>query len=232
MNFRGARAGGMALGWGLLAQGTGGCGEYGLADETYRVDPVAVLDGQLRAPLDAGRGPTAMALAWAPGLSSLEELSVALLAGNSACGLEQGALLQPVPHEEHFPVNFVLPLSTVPPPAAQHVLASQGGQGRLALGWVLSFQDANRNGRLDLAPEEGSPERVMATSLDSGMAVLFMDGELPREREGIWRQWPGRLPLGFSLLQGGLSPEGGASLRSLPADSTSLTLEGARQVCP
>jgi hypothetical protein len=173
-----------------------------------------------------------MSLAWAPGLSSLENLSAALMAGASVCGLEQGARLQPMTHEEHFPVNFVLPLSTVPPLAAQHVLESQGGQGSLALGWVVSFQDANRNGRLDLAPEEGPPERVMATSLDSGMAVLFLDGELPREREGLWRQWPRTLPPGFSLLEAGASLEGVPSLRSLPADSTSLTLERARRACP
>jgi hypothetical protein len=229
MNLRDTRAGWLVLGGAFLAQG---CGEYGLADETYRLNPVAVLDGQLRAPLDAGRGPTAMALAWAPRLDSLEALSAALLSGGPQCGLEQGACLQPVPHEEHFPVNFVLPLSTVPPPAAQHALEPRGGQGHLALGWVVSFQDANRNGQLDLAPGEGTPERVMATSLDSGMAVLFVDGVLRREREGFWRQWPEVLPRGFSVLTASLSQEGAPVLRVLPAGSTSLTLEGARRVCP
>jgi hypothetical protein len=229
MNLRGTRAGGMVLGAAFLAHG---CGEYGLADETYRLNPVAVLEGRLRAPLDAGRGPTAMTLAWAPGLDSLEALSGALLSGASLCGLEQGARLQPVPHEEHFPVNFVLPVSTVPPPAAQHALAPRGGQGHVALGWVVSFQDANRNGQLDLAPAEGTPERVMATSLDSGMAVLFVDGALPREREGFWRQWPEPLPRGFSVVTASLSPEGAPTLRVLPADATSLTLEGARRGCP
>ena len=35
-------------------------------------------------------------------------------------------------------------------PAAQLALEPLGGQGRLALGWVVFFQDGNRNGVLDL----------------------------------------------------------------------------------
>ncbi|AKJ00598.1 Hypothetical protein AA314_02224 [Archangium gephyra] len=208
-----------------------GCGEYGLADETYPVEPVEVLEGELHASVGTGQGPTAMTLAWASELSATERLAALLLAEGSSCGAEQGALLQPMSFQPYFPSSFVLPLSTTPVPAAQLALEPLGGQGRLALGWVVFFQDDNRNGVLDLGSEGVKPERVVATSLDSGLAVLFLDGTLPRERSGTWREWPGELPRGFSFLgvrsAGGESP----SFAALPA-STSLSLEAARHVCP
>ncbi len=214
-----------------LALGVAGCGEYGLADETYPVEPVAILEGELHASVGNGRGPTAMTLAWAPDFAATERLAALLLARESSCGLERGALLQPMSFQPYFPSSFVLPLSTTPVPAAQLALEPRGGQGRLALGWVVFFQDDNRNGVLDVGPEGTKPERVVATSLDSGLAVLFLDGALPRERSGPWTEWPGEVPRGFSLL-GVRSSEGASpSFAALPA-STSLSLEAARHECP
>jgi hypothetical protein len=130
--------------------------------------------------------------------------------------------------QPYFPSSFVLPLSTTPVPAAQLALEPLGGQGRLALGWVVFFQDDNRNGALDLGAEKS--ERVVATSLDSGLAVLFLDGTLPR-REGAWAAWPGEVPRGFSLLGVERSGGGAPSFTALPA-SSSLSLEASRHVCP
>ncbi|WP_073567003.1 hypothetical protein [Archangium sp. Cb G35] len=211
-----------------LALSVAGCGEYGLADETYPVEPVEVLEGELHAGVGNGRGPTAMTLAWAPDLAATERFAALLLAGGSSCGAEQGALLQPMSFQPYFPSSFVLPLSTTPMPAAQLALEPLGGQGRLALGWVVFFQDDNRNGVLDLGP---GGERVVATSLDSGLAVLFLDGALPRERSGTWTEWPGEVPRGFSLLGVRSAGSEPPSFTALPA-STSLSLEAARHVCP
>ncbi|QRN95238.1 hypothetical protein JRI60_40170 [Archangium violaceum] len=214
-----------------LAVGVAGCGEYGLADETYPVEPVAILEGELRAKVGSGQGPTAMTLAWAPELAATERLASLLLAEGSSCGTEREALLQPTSFQPHFPSSFVLPLSTTPVPAAQLALEPSGGRGRLALGWIVFFQDDNGNGSLDLGSEGAGGERVVATSLDSGLAVLFLDGTLPSERSGAWERWPREVPRGFSLL-GVQRPEGGpASFVSLPA-STSLALEGSRHACP
>ena len=71
----------------------------------------------------------------------------------------------------------------------------------------------------------------MATSLDSGLAVLFLDGALPHERSGPWTQWPREVPRGFSLLGVERSGDGAVSFAALPA-STSLSLEAARHTCP
>jgi hypothetical protein len=214
-----------------LALGVAGCGEYGLADETYPVEPVEILEGELHASVGTGKGPTAMTLAWASDLAATEQLAARLLAGGSSCGAEQRALLQPMSFQPYFPSSFVLPLSTTPVPAAQLSLEPLGGQGRLALGWVVFFQDDNRDGVLQLGAEGVKPERVVATSLDSGLAVLFLDGALPRERSGTWTEWPHEVTPGFSLL--GVRRSGGEppSFTALPA-STSLSLEAARHVCP
>jgi hypothetical protein len=214
-----------------LALGVAGCGEYGLADETYPVEPVAILEGELQASVGTGQGPTAMTLAWAPDVGATERLAALLLAEGASCGTERGALLQPMSFQPYFPSSFVLPLSTTPLPAAQLALEPLGGQGRLALGWVVFFQDGNRNGVLDLGSEGVKPERVVATSLDSGLAVLFLDGALPHERSGPWTEWPGEVPRGFSLLGVQRSEGGLPSFAALPA-STPLSLEAARHVCP
>jgi hypothetical protein len=188
---------------------------------------VAILEGELRAELGSGHGPTAMALAWAPDLVATERLAALLREGGAACGVEQGAIVQPLSFQPHFPSSFVLPLDTTPAPAVQHPLGPLGGAGRVALGHVVSFVDRNRNGALDVGAE-----RVLATSLDSGLAVLFLDGEPPGERTGTWSAWPRELPQGFSFL-GARSTEGGArELTVLPAQTTSLSLEASRHVCP
>lgn len=214
-----------------LAVGVADCGEYGLADETYPVEPVAILEGELGARLGNGQGPTAMTLAWAPDLAAAEHLSTLLLTEGSSCGTERGALLQPMSFQPHFPSSFVLPLSTTPMPVAQLALEPLGGQGRLSLGWIVFFQDDNRNGALDLGSDGVKPERVVATSLDSGLAVLFVDGVLPRERSEPWTEWPHDMPRGFSLLGVRRSESGTPAFVALPA-STSLALEASRHVCP
>jgi hypothetical protein len=221
----------LTLGWVLLGLSAAGCwGEYGLADETYPVEPVAYLEGELNA--RPGKGPTAMSLAWAPDLAAAERLSALLLAGEVSCGMEKGALLQPMAFQPHFPSSFVLPLSTTPIPAAQRALEPAGGQGWMALGWVVSFLDSNQNGVLDLGSEGMPPERVMASSLGSGLAVLFLDGALPDGRSGAWATWPHAPPRGFSLLGAQRREDGTASLTVLPVASTSIVLEASRHVCP
>lgn len=214
-----------------LAVGATGCGEYGLADENYPVEPVTILEGELRASIGTGQGPTAMTLAWAPDLATTERLASLLLAEGSSCGMEREALLQPMSFQPHFPSSFVLPLSTTPVPAAQLALQPIGGRGRLSLGWVVFFQDDDRDGVLDLGSDGVPPERVVATSLDSGLAVLFLDGALPSAGPGVWARWPREVPRGFSLL-GVQRPEGGpSSFAALPA-TTSLALEASRHACP
>ncbi|MCP3142411.1 hypothetical protein [Pyxidicoccus xibeiensis] len=218
----------LAAGLSLVGGALAGCsGEYGLADETYPVEPVAILEGELRAEIGSALGPTAMALAWAPDLAATERLASLLREAGSACGAEQGAVLEPLSFQPHFPSSFVLPLDTTPAPAVQHALAPLGGQGRVALGHVVSFVDRNRNGVLD-----AGTERVLATSLDSGLAVLFVDGAPPREGSGTWSAWPRELPQGFSFL--GTRPAAGGArvLTVLPAETTSLSLEASRHVCP
>lgn len=221
----------LTLRWALLALAAGGCGgEWGLADETYPVEPVGYLEGELSA--RPGKAPTAMSLVWAPDLAATERLSSLLLAGGASCGLEAEALLQPMSFQPYFPSSFVLPLSTTPMPTAQQALEPIGGQGRMALGWVISFQDRNQNGVLDLGPAGTQPEHVVASSLDSGLAVLFLDGALPAERSGTWAQWPQELPRGFSLLAARRSEGLPSALAALPAATTSVSLEASRHVCP
>lgn len=89
-----------------------------------------------------------------------------------------------------FPLRFVLPIDAVPPIEAQLDLATLGGEGRIATGVLVAYEDGDGDGRFSLGnASTPSPDRLRASSwtdLDPSAPgqfniITFLDGTLPTE---------------------------------------------------
>jgi hypothetical protein len=83
---------------------------------------------------------------------------------------------QSVVYQPHFPIDFSLPITQVPPRSAQLDLGPLGGSGTMATGFVVAYQDLNGNGSYDFGTPTRDPEPIIATSRT--YVLLFLDGHL------------------------------------------------------
>jgi hypothetical protein len=119
-------------------------------------------------------------------------------------------LTRTVAFEPLFPAAFTLPIDDLPPATARYDLARQGGQGTLALAYLVAFVDEDGDGQIRFGTPERPPEMAIANSAFQGYQpapgtarvsyyVAFLDGEVDASRIAEGFGALGDLPLGFSI---------------------------------
>jgi len=163
-------------------------------DTTFAGETLVTLRGQ--ASLSATNrpdGPVRLTLAWYP-----------MVVDDAAAPPSAPAsiLTEDVPFQATFPADFALPLNQPPPEGAR---VAVGGQlrGRAATGFLLAYQDINKNGRLDPLPASGAAadqDKVVGSSWGglNSYVLLFVEQEQDADT-GLRR--------GFNLLH--ITPLGG-----------------------
>ncbi len=118
---------------------------------------------------------------------------------------------QSVAYQPQFPINFTLPITSVPVAAAQLDLSLVGGVGKLSTGVIVAYEDLNGNGSYDFGSPGVAPEPILSTSINAllartgpGKVLMFLDGTLPPNSA----PWPSNLPQGFSVATITGGPEG------------------------
>ncbi len=74
-----------------------------------------------------------------------------------------------------FPVSFEASVSALPPEEA--MTPGPAGSGyRFAVGTVLAYDDRNGNGKLDLAPLDGTPDADVILGAPERLSVYYLEG--------------------------------------------------------
>jgi hypothetical protein len=111
---------------------------------------------------------------------------------------------QSVTYQAQFPINFQIPVTTLPPADVRLDLAEVGGQGTWSMGVLVAYVDGNGNGQYDLGTPGNLPDQLIAASATGEGAnidvIFYMDGSYPAGSD--FDQLFGQLPQGFTLLSG------------------------------
>ncbi|MCK6552892.1 hypothetical protein L6R52_44120 [Myxococcota bacterium] len=198
-----------------------GCGE--LLDDRADLPPLATLKGFVRADGSAGlTNELGLALLWFPTLLLGEEPPSGLpgpddvepCTGAPAPRTVTTATVtyvafeaQAVPFRPLFPLRFELEIDELPPASAMIDLAPYGGEGHVAAGLVVAFEDLDHNGRYDRGRPGVEGDRFLASSAtnEGEQLVLFLDGpsDAPRQLFGGPEDGglSGPIPPGLSIVR-------------------------------
>lgn len=204
-----------------------GCGD-GVVDNQYPGEVLTTLRGTLSA--GSGQtvtGPVSLAILWLPPtIFSADEqtgggpIGSGDTPGEPTCtGLPDPTELtaetvptiawvsQSVTYQAQFPINFQIPVTTLPPASVRLDLAEVGGTGTWSMGVLVAYVDGNANGQYDLGTPGNFPDQLLAASATeegSDLDVIFyLDGTYPPGSD--FDQLFGQLPSGFALLSGDTS---------------------------
>jgi hypothetical protein len=180
----------------LVASCLSGCGPGGnLADENYPGQTLGVVQGALGGDIALGiTEPVSMAIVWAASFPTSVLVNDVAPTGSHGdlCAMAPTQLSsivhvnpgfrisQQVTYEPIFPIQFSIPITTLPPVDAQLDLSSLGGTGKFSFGFVVAYVDANKNGRFDQGSPANAPERLLASSFGKDLNyIMFLDGTPP-----------------------------------------------------
>lgn len=163
-----------------------GCG--GLATNQYAGKTLATVEGQLTAsPTTKADAPIGVTIFWNHTTSPTSTLpssgpadppltcpAPAHRRDSSGTIGYANFVTQSVIYEPHFPIDFSIPISQLPPKSAQFDLTTLGGTGTMALGLVVAYQDLNGNGAYDFGTPSRDPEPIIASSRT--YKLVFLDG--------------------------------------------------------
>jgi hypothetical protein len=116
-----------------------------------------------------------------------------------------------VRYQAQFPIDFQVPISSVPSPSVQVDLAPYGGQGRVSIGLLIAYEDTDGNGTFTPSSPGRIGDRLIATSArqEGATLIIFLDGTLPANNDAaILKVIPANTPQGFSVVD---FTNGGAS---------------------
>lgn len=116
-----------------------------------------------------------------------------------------------VRYESTFPVSFSMELTQLPPPESLGDLTVHGGNGVMAMGSVVAYQDLNGNAKFDFSTPEGRRDQGLAHSAyqkytpeDSDARenyfVIYLDGAF--KLDSVYERYKDilpHIPEGFSL---------------------------------
>jgi hypothetical protein len=159
-------------------------------------EPQITLHGQLRSSTAASlSNPVRLAVGWYPTWMGTPK-------GPKSIIVSQATTLS-----GSFPVDFSFQLKGRPPADALVDLAETGGEGVIAYGFLIAYEDGNGNGELDLATATTpSPDRIVGISDgDPSLPpplhhyfVVYADGR--QGPDSYMRAFD--LPVGYALLEG------------------------------
>ena len=220
-----------------------GCGD-GLVNNEYPGEVLTTLRGTLAAGAgQAVTGPVSLAILWLPPTIFVSEefegggpVPIGGEEPNPTCDgtpeplqthVEQGDTIawvsQSVTYQAQFPINFQIPVTTLPPADVRLDLAEVDGQGTWSIGVLVAYVDGNGNGQYDLGSPGDFPDQLIASSASEAGAnidvIFYMDGSYPAGSD--FDQQFGQLPVGFSLLSG--DANSAPTLRA-PTDPIELTV--------
>ncbi|MCA9552394.1 MAG: hypothetical protein KC933_20335 [Myxococcales bacterium] len=115
---------------------------------------------------------------------------------------------QSVTYQAQFPINFQIPITSLPPANVRLDLADvTEGQGTWSMGVLVAYVDGNGNGQYDPGTPGNLPDQLLAasasqegTSID---VIFYLDGTYPAGSD--FDQTFGQIGQGFSLLSGSTS---------------------------
>jgi hypothetical protein len=160
-----------------LALSSVGCGS--LDGHTGTPGTLATVTGQITNPQSMALGsPARVAVVW---LNMGGAYSVA----------------EDLPFQPTFPSSFTIELQN-PPPQAAMIDPGKGGQFKVAIGFVVAYEDLNGNGKLDLVTDANGAfiDKIVGTSPD--LAVFYLEGSIP---PGVTDSNGNAPPLGYSLFR-------------------------------
>lgn len=203
-----------------------GCGDD-LVNEKYEGEVLTTIKGTLAAgPGQTVNGPVSLAIMWLPPTIFVadEQSGGGPIPRISDGGDEQACdgipdptnteaeledsiawITQSVTYEAQFPINFQIPITSLPPANVRLNLADvTQGQGTWSMGVLVAYVDGNGNGQYDLGTPGNLPDQLLAASAaaegSSIDVIFFLDGTYPAGSD--FDQLLGQGAQGFSLLSG------------------------------
>ncbi len=130
--------------------------------QDYTGEPLATLEGQIfsKGQVSAANG-VRLALAWYPSLAESQSAPKSILT-------------QDMVYQGSFPMNYRFDITQPPPSEAMADMSELDGPKRVAMGFLLAYEDRNGNGVLDTIPADGTPiDRVLGMAVDEKDNSLF-----------------------------------------------------------
>jgi hypothetical protein len=161
-----------------------------MADDSYHGEPLITIQGTLTAPANPPIGPgVSIAIFWmsnSPSFHIPGDLLTPKCDGNPFPARTGEDIMtrdvwvnQSVQYDAEFPIHFKLPLTKLPPAEARLDLGS-GGEGTISMGFLVVYQDLDKDGEYDFGTQISDPEPILATlgEPDEIIYLYFLNGRI------------------------------------------------------